>query len=258
MSAQLKPWFSEGNHTFTGNEPFFFDTDDYPWVKELEANWTVIRDELQALLAKNEIELQPYANKEMTSRADKWKTYGMMFWSFKSDENCERCPKTWELISKVPNLLAASFNLLEEHTTIKPHFGDTNAHIRCHMGLMVPGSAPQCAFRVGTETRSWEEGKFFMFCDAHEHTAWNNTNAVRYVLVLDILRPEFVKQRNSIISRVLSSIRLEVTYQNKPWLRKLMGASWRKQFMFKTYVSFFRTMLALGVNKGKKPTAGGN
>jgi aspartyl/asparaginyl beta-hydroxylase (cupin superfamily) len=243
-----KPWFSEGGTEFTIDDPYFFDTNDFPWVKELESHWEVIRDELIELHQNNKDLLKPYADAEMTSRKNKWKTFGMMFWKFQAPKNIEACPKTWALVSKVPNLMAASFNLLEENTTIKPHHGDTNAIIRCHMGLQVPGEAPKCAFRVGTETRSWEQGKFFMFCDAHEHTAWNNTNNERYVLVVDIMRPEFARMQKNIACRVLSSINLAVSFQNNPWFKKLMGKSLGKQFMLMIYRSFFRLMFLLGMD----------
>lgn len=218
-----KPWFADGGGVFKGKEPFYFDTEEFPWVKEVESQWQVIRDELKAMLAEEQGVLVPYANKEMTSRPDQWKTFGMMFWTLKFKEKCAKCPKTWDILKNIPNMTAASFNLLEAQTTIKPHHGDTNAIIRCHMGLVVPAPAPRCGFRVGTETRSWEEGRFLMFCDAHEHTAWNNTDRKRYILVVDIMRPEFAGRAKSVSSRVLASINSAVLYQDKAWMKRLFG-----------------------------------
>ena len=148
-----------------------------------------------------------------------------MFWTRRSRDNCSRFPVTWSIVKDIPGLTAASFNLLDAATTIKPHVGNTNAIIRCHMGLVVPAGAPRCGFRVGTETRSWEPGKFLMFCDAHQHSAWNNTDGRRYILVVDIMRPEFMDAKVSISSRVLSGIYQEAVYQRQGWLRRWFGSS---------------------------------
>lgn len=230
--AKAKPWFAEDGGNFEGDEPFYFDTAQFPWVRHLEANWTVFRDELQALLARDAQELQPYANMAMTNKPGQWKTFGMMFWLHVMRENTAKCPKSWALLRQVPDICGASFNLLEPHTTIKPHHGDTNAIIRCHMGLTVPAGAPRCAFRVGSEIRSWEEGKFLMFCDAHEHTAWNNTDQQRYILVIDIMRPEFVAARRSTAARVLASITSAIYYQRAAWLKKYFGSQPAKRLVF--------------------------
>ncbi|GAB4200462.1 MAG: hypothetical protein Tsb002_36600 [Wenzhouxiangellaceae bacterium] len=248
MQAQKQqPWFAEDGGPFKGDEPFYFNPDDYPWVKRVESQWQVIRDEMLAMLEREQQSLVPYANKGMVSRPDQWKTFGMMFWTFRSKKNCDMCPKTWAILKDIPNITAASFNLLEAQTTIKPHHGDTNAIIRCHMGLVVPASAPKCGFRVGTETRSWEEGKFMMFCDAHEHTAWNNTNEKRYILVVDIMRPEYVNKVNYTASRVLASINLAVAYQNVAWLKRFFSGKRGKPFLFSLFRMFTRAALVTRV-----------
>jgi hypothetical protein len=132
-------------------------------------------------------------------------------------------PRTWELLRDIPGITAASLNLLEPNTTIKPHVGNTNAIIRCHLGLRVPAPAPRCAFRVGEETRSWEDGRFLLFCDAHRHTAWNNTEEKRYILVVDVMRPEFAARRAATSARVLAGIYHAVAWQRWPWLRRHFG-----------------------------------
>lgn len=240
-----KPFFSYYSGHFKGREPFYFDKSEFSWVRSIEAQWKEMRDELMELIKEHEASLVPYANNEMTSKKNQWKTFGFMFWTVKSEENCAKCPKTWKILSSIPNLTTASFNLLEGGTTIKEHYGDTNAIVRCHLGLVVPAPAPQCAFRVGTETRSWKEGEFLMFCDAHNHTAWNNTDKRRYILVLDVIRPEFVSQKISISSRVLASINHEVAYQKRPWLSKICGGWAKKSIAFPLFRAYYWIALQL-------------
>lgn len=248
MSSITQPWFADGTQQFDRAQPFFYRTVDFPWVVEVESQWEVIRDELLASLSKDPSAMVPYINREMTSRPGKWKTLGLMFWTVPSAENCRRFPRTWEIVSRVPNITAASLNMLDGNTTIKPHVGNTDAIIRCHLGLVVPAAAPKCAFRVGDETRSWEEGKFLMFCDAYEHTAWNNTDSKRYILVVDVMRPEFVPMASSVSSRVLASIYHEAAYQRSAWLRRWFGGRRGQAFTLAFVRAFYRTALTFRWN----------
>jgi len=251
QNVSTAPWFAEDGKRFTGNEPYFFNVDEFSWVPDLEANWEVIRDELLAMLENDNASLQPYPNAEMVSKKENWKTFGFAFWNMRSSSNCQKCPKTWDLLKNIPNLSTASFNLLEANTTIKPHHGDTNAIIRCHMGLVVPAEKPSCAFRVGTETKSWQEGKFFMFCDAHEHTAWNNTQGKRYILVVDIVRPEFKEKEKYISSAVLASINMAIFYQNSKLLNKFFDHKFGKKVIFIGLRCLIRLLMSLGFTQLK-------
>lgn len=229
MSSQLSAgmgatrpelWYSFDGAPFTGNEPFFFDTRQFSWVAHVEKHWTIIRDELMEFAEANDDRLEPYMEPAMVSRPKRWRVIGLKFWGRDMPENVHLFPRTRQVLKDVPGLNSISFNLLEENSTIKPHNGDTNAIIRCHLGLVVPAPAPRCGFRVGSEVRSWEEGRMFLFCDAHEHTAWNNTDGARYVMVIDVVREEFMHQRNAISNRVIAAIELSVLYQKVPWLAR--------------------------------------
>jgi len=245
-SSEARLWFADEKREFRGQEPCFFNTDDFPWVHQIESNWLVIRDELLAQLERDDSQLVPYLNHEMMSQPKKWRTLGLMFWAVESKTNRALFPRTWALLEQVPNLTAVSFNLLEGHTTIKPHSGNTNAIIRCHLGLVVPDSIPRCGFRVGNETRSWDEGKFLMFCDAHQHTAWNNTDQNRYIMVLDVMRPEFVSQQKRTCSRVLASIYHESACQRIGWLRRLCNRKWAASLTTSVFRAYYMILLSFG------------
>ena len=42
---------------------------------------------------------------------------------------------------------------------------------------------------VGGEIAHWHEGASLVFDDTYEHAAWNDTEATRAVLFLDVVRP---------------------------------------------------------------------
>lgn len=73
----------------------------------------------------------------------------------KFDTNCEKVPKTMELINKhIPNNYHHSFfSALTTKSHIMKHYGPTNKKLRFHLPLMgVKGSR----MRVGNETREQE------------------------------------------------------------------------------------------------------
>ena len=80
----------------------------------------------------------------------------------------------------------AMFSLLDARTRIPPHTGVTNVRLVVHLPLIVP---PGCGFRVGAETRAWEPGKALVFDDTIEHEAWNDSDRLRAVLIIDIWNP---------------------------------------------------------------------
>jgi aspartyl/asparaginyl beta-hydroxylase (cupin superfamily) len=52
--------------------------------------------------------------------------------------------------------------------------------------LIVP---PRCGFRVGATNVEWRVGEAFVFDDTIEHEAWNDSDELRVVLILDVWPP---------------------------------------------------------------------
>jgi aspartate beta-hydroxylase len=52
--------------------------------------------------------------------------------------------------------------------------------------LIVP---PGCGFRVGATQRPWNIGEAFAFDDTIEHEAWNDSDELRAVLIIDVWNP---------------------------------------------------------------------
>jgi aspartyl/asparaginyl beta-hydroxylase (cupin superfamily) len=220
---QRRPWVASDDGGYPREESSFYDPSPYPWVRLVESNWKVIRDELTQVIERERNLLESYPDEDKTNRKGAWKTAGMLYWSFESRKYIAAFPRTWSILKAIPNLTSASMLLLEPMSTIKPHIGDTNAMLRCHLGLVIPAAAPRCGFRVAGTVVSWQEGKILIFNDAHEHTAWNNTNEKRYILSFDVMRPEFVNMRGWVSSQVLGNIYLDLLYQDYSWLRRWLG-----------------------------------
>ncbi|MEL6221823.1 MAG: aspartyl/asparaginyl beta-hydroxylase domain-containing protein [Cyanobacteria bacterium J06627_8] len=173
-------------------ESTFFSNDQFPWSYELEANWTVIRDELEGVFQHvqdlpNFQDIMP--RQQRISPDDGWKTYYFCAFGFIAKKNCERCPETWKLLKTIPGLKVAFFSILSPGKVIPLHNGKHKGLIRYHLGLMVPEPKEDCRIQVGGQWAHWEEGKSLIFDDTYPHQVINKTDGYRAILFLDIARP---------------------------------------------------------------------
>lgn len=243
--ARTRPWVAYDKGGYPAAEAHRFNPADFDWVGRIESQWKVVRDELIQVRKVQRDALLPYPDAGMTTRKGAWKTAGLMYWTFKSDKYIDMFPRLWSILQTIPNLTSASLLMLEPMSTIKPHVGDTNAVVRCHMGLIVPAPAPRCGLRVKDTTFSWEEGRIFMFNDAHEHTAWNNTDEERYILSFDVIRPEYRGMERWVSSQVLGNIFFDVMASRHAWLRRLSSSKPATAVLRRLSKLFFRTLIAL-------------
>jgi hypothetical protein len=184
----------------------FYDK-DLEWNILLENNYSIIKNEIIDLISDQSKDLKPYFAKEMINAPGKWKALSFYFWGMKMNKKAiEKCPETIRILSCIPNLVSASVSIMEPHSEIKPHFGDTDAIYRCHFGITIPAPLPECGIRVGYEDRSWQEGKLLAFNDSNYHKTWNHTDKRRIVLLIDVIKPKFGDQKEWICSRVYGNI----------------------------------------------------
>ncbi|MET0623366.1 MAG: aspartyl/asparaginyl beta-hydroxylase domain-containing protein [Pyrinomonadaceae bacterium] len=169
-----------------------FDTEDFPWTREIEENWLLIRRELDAVLRYKD-ELPNFQEISVDQRGlsddDRWKTYFFYAFGIKARRNCRRCPETARLLKRIPGMKTAFFSILGPRKHIAPHRGKCKGVIRYHLALLVPEARHLCRIRVGEETRHWEEGKSLLFDDTFTHEVFNETDQQRAVLFVDVVRP---------------------------------------------------------------------
>lgn len=202
-------WFSIFDFSFDykGSEPAFIDPQPFSWAADLKINYVAIKQELSDYLEKRQ--LKSYFNTSMVSRQNSWRTISLKTWNIELYKNQKDFPVTSALLKKHPEIISASFNLLEPRSKILPHCGDTNAIYRCHLGLEIPSGLPDCGFRVKEEKRGWKNGEWLVFMDAYNHEAWNDTDKDRYIFLIDVIREEYYNERYKIGATVLSSLFLQ-------------------------------------------------
>jgi beta-hydroxylase len=198
-----------GRYSLVGDQEFFSPA-QFPWSKELEGNWLTIRAELDEVLTHqqdlpNFQDISP--DQAHLSKEDKWKTFFFFAYGLDAPGNCARCPRTIELLKKVPGAKTAFFSILSPHMHIPAHCGPYKGVIRYHLGLIVPKPVSQCRIRVGETIAHWEEGKGLLFDDTFEHEVWNDTDGIRVVLFMDVLRPlpYFVGLLNRVIIKAIAA-----------------------------------------------------
>lgn len=201
-------WFSLYNNSeFQSTLPAYPDINSIEGIKELEKNHEIIIQELDSFVKANGI--QSHFNITMVEKPDSWKVRSLLVWGVKMYQYQKQFPETMRLMNAIPGVVNICFNALEPHSKIVPHFGDTNAVIRCHLGLHIPATLPNCGLRVKGIERSWEQGKVIGFVDAYVHEAWNLTDQRRTILLFDILKPEFAAKKNKVCATVLMSFYLQ-------------------------------------------------
>ncbi|GGD96998.1 hypothetical protein GCM10011390_14700 [Aureimonas endophytica] len=178
-------------HSAIGNPPVY-PTDTFPWAREVEAEWRLIRAELDRILVRRE-ELPAFheiSSEVRSISSDRnWKTFFLCGYGIKSEEAIRQCPETWRILQKIPGLKSAMFSIFEPGKHLPPHRGPYNGVLRFHLGLIVPPEPEKIAIRVENELCHWEEGKALIFDDAYEHEAWNHSDQVRVVLFVDFEKP---------------------------------------------------------------------
>jgi ornithine lipid ester-linked acyl 2-hydroxylase len=169
----------------------FYDPAGFPWVRDLEANWKVMRRELDEVLTYHQ-DLPNFqdisTDQAMLTDDDRWKTYFFYGYGFKSEPNCARCPETTRILERIPGMQTAMFSILSPRKHIPPHNGPYKGVLRYHLGLLVPEPEDQLGISVGGQVAEWREGESLVFDDTFEHFVWNDTDGTRVVLFLDVVR----------------------------------------------------------------------
>lgn len=221
MASSKKIWYSFQKGNPPDDHIDFFDTKDLSWAKELEDNFSIIKDEIDKYIIENDDSIKPYFNKSLVTKDKSWRTFAFFFWGIHVKSNIKKCPKSYKIFKRIPGIVSASVSIMEPNTRIKPHRGDTNAIMRAHLPIEIPETLPTCGIRVGETEKSWEPGKLIVFNDSNYHEAWNESDQRRYVVILDVIQEKFASKKNKVCSTVLAGLIMQAILQSVPFLKRL-------------------------------------
>ena len=220
MPQPAKIWYSFKGGQSSEDNVGYYDPSEFDWVGPLLEDFGTIKNEIRSYLETNEERIKPYFNKALVTAKSRWRTSAFFFWLWPVPSNMKQCPETMKILKKIPGILSAFVSILESDTEIKPHRGDTNAIIRNHLALQVPAGLPECGFMVNEQKRAWKEGQLFMFNDAAAHAAWNLSDQRRYVLLFDVIRPEYKHKKYRVSSMVMAGLLMQSIKQKLPLLKR--------------------------------------
>jgi len=165
---------------------------EFSWLRTLEDNSTVLRQELDEVLRQRE-RLQRFQDispdQRSISRDDRWRTYFFSGFGHRGQDSAMRCPHTTRLLERIPGLVTAFYSILAPGAHIPRHRGVFKGLVRAHLALKVPSPVNACRMEIEGQTLYWREGEAFVFDDTRPHEVWNDSEDERVVLLIDVVRP---------------------------------------------------------------------
>jgi aspartate beta-hydroxylase len=176
-------------------------------------NWHKIRDE--CLAAMQDIASVPQFHELMEEQrplsahgGKYWRLFLLKAYGSNHRRNQTKCPFTASLLKQARSVQSATFSILEGRKHIPLHRGPFRGVVRYHLGLVIPRNAdgsPSNRLTIDGTTYGLKEGGELLWDDTYPHEAWNDSEAVRAVLILDILRPG-MSLRLRLLTRVIITL----------------------------------------------------
>jgi beta-hydroxylase len=171
------------------------DLNDFPEMKILEENWETIKEE--AINLKKHGYFSDITNPDNASYYDigfrtfykyGWSKFYLNWYGSTHESAKKLCPKTLEIINKVPYIKGAMFSLLPKGSQLTRHLDPAASALRFHLGLDTPNN-DNAFINVDGTSYSWRDGEGFLFDETYLHFAKNNTEKDRLILMCEVDRP---------------------------------------------------------------------
>jgi hypothetical protein len=94
-----------------------------------------------------------------------------------------------KLLKKIPEVYSCVISILQEGVRIPIHVGYYKGIMRYMMPLIVPKDRYNVFLCVNEKKYNWTEGVGVLWDDNFPHKVYNNTEEIRVVIYMDVLRP---------------------------------------------------------------------
>jgi beta-hydroxylase len=168
----------------------FIDASHFPELKQLQAEWQMIRDEglqlfddgyIRAAGAYNDLGFNSFFKSG-------WKRFYLRWYDDFLPSARSLCPCTTALLERIPSIHAAMFAVLPPGARLPSHRDPFAGSLRYHLGLSTPNSE-LCRIFVDGELYYWKDGEAVIFDETYIHRAENHTDQPRLILFCDVERP---------------------------------------------------------------------
>lgn len=194
----------------------FYHTTIFPHLNLI--NSSIIKEELANYIKNNnnwtewpEYDLWKNNKKDNYNLQTSWTVIPLVAFTKPCEKNIKLFPNTMNQLKQIPNVITAGFSKLGPGTKLSFHKGWaklSNNVLRCHLGLRVEKN--KCKILVTKENNYpnltnikamyQQENKWIIFDDSLYHSATNDSDQDRIVLILDIVRPPHVNLGTSDIA----------------------------------------------------------
>lgn len=175
--------------------PAIMDVSEFPELAELQENWETIRDEALALNADGGFD--KIGDKDSASFYDigfrtfykyGWTKFYLNWYGYTHESAKRACPKTIEILSRVPAVNGAMFSILPPGGQLTRHLDPVACSLRYHLGLATPND-DKCYISIDDNKYSWRDGDPLLFDVTFLHYAHNDSDKLRVILMCDVERP---------------------------------------------------------------------
>ena len=221
MDHKKQPWYPHYGE-FKGTDPAYFDLTGTLWYDKLKRDIPDIREKLAAFLKMDGIDLEQYFNTGAVDGKGWWGGVAFMFWGLRNEKMIAKGHDVFEYFKDIPGMVSLSVSILKPGTRLKEHAGDTDAIYRVHVPIYIPAQLPDCGIEVTGITKPWLENDLIVFCDAHYHSAWNMTDKSRIIMILDVVKEEFLQQTDKVTATVLAAMKFQLITKKYKFVKTLV------------------------------------
>ncbi|MBL7666303.1 MAG: aspartyl/asparaginyl beta-hydroxylase domain-containing protein [Bacteriovoracaceae bacterium] len=168
---------------------------DFPELAEIQTNWKTIAEEVRALYQARHLDQTNKPENDAyydigfrTFYKYGWSKFYLTWYGTKLNSAQKLCPKTVEIVSKVPSVNGAMLTILPKGGKLTRHLDPIACSLRYHLGLLTPNDNA-CFINVDGINHSWRDGQVLLFDETYLHYANNDASSDRVILMLDVERP---------------------------------------------------------------------
>lgn len=167
----------------------------FPELDVLRQNWQVISDEGITLVRQAWFDASQrpgtagyYDLGFRTFFKYGWSRFYLCWYGYTHHSAQRLCPRTVEILRKVPMVKGAMFAYLPARAQLSRHADPVALSLRYHLGLATPNS-DACFINVDCRNLSWRDGEVLLFDETYLHYVRNDTDRDRLILMCDVKRP---------------------------------------------------------------------
>lgn len=190
----------------------FHSSDNAGWATQLNQSAKKIKSELAVAMQHQltKASLRPYLDQNFASHSKlnelanstNWQAIDLYKNGELNTEISELFPETLCALNSLPtynlnnNPFEVFFSFLKPNQSIAPHYGQSNHALTAHLPLDIP---PNCHIEVESQQHAWHENDLLIFDDSFLHSAHNNSDKTRVVLIFSVWHPDLsADERNAV------------------------------------------------------------